>query len=101
MLEIDDSIFGCLLRRIDTQGVLCTVTFSSGFQILTLMGLTIFTSFTSFVDLDPVPLSKVGTHLLASQGSIGKDMNSLTFLSFLRNASSYFATTYCMPKEPY
>ena len=42
---------------------------------------------------DPVPLSKVGTHLLASMGSKGKNRNSL---ACLRNADSHSAVTYCV-----
>ena len=42
-------------------------------------------------DPGPVLLSKLGTHLLASPGNIGDDMNSL---SCLRNANSYCAVTY-------
>ena len=41
---------------------------------------------------EPVPLSKVGTRLLASLGSNGKKRNSL---ACLRNAGSYSAMTYC------
>ena len=46
------------------------------------------------VSLDPVPLSKMGTHLLASLGSKGRNGNSL---ACLRNAGSYSALTYCIP----
>jgi hypothetical protein len=42
--------------------------------------------------LDPVPLSKMETHLLASQGSKGKNRNPL---ACLRNASFHSAVTYC------
>jgi len=42
--------------------------------------------------LDPVPLSKMGTHLLASLGSKGKNGNSL---ACLRNAGSHSAESYC------
>ena len=40
----------------------------------------------SLSGLDPVPLSKMGTHLLASLGSKGKNRNSL---ACLRNAGSH------------
>ena len=43
--------------------------------------------------LDPVPLSKIGTRLLASLGSKGKNRNPL---ACLRNAGSYFAESYCI-----
>ena len=42
--------------------------------------------------MDPVPLSKIGTHLLASLGSKGKNRNPL---ACLRNAGSYFGVSYC------
>ncbi len=42
--------------------------------------------------MDPVPPSKIGTHLLASLGSKGKNRNSL---ACLRNAGSHSAVTYC------
>ena len=42
--------------------------------------------------LDPVPLSKMGTHLLASLGSKGEKRNSL---ACLKNAGSHSAVTYC------
>ena len=42
--------------------------------------------------LDPVSLSKIETHLLASLGSKGKNRNSLTCL---RNTGFYSAATYC------
>jgi len=41
----------------------------------------------------PVPLSKMGTHLLASLGSKGKNRNSL---ACLRNAGSHSAVKYCL-----
>ena len=47
----------------------------------------------SLSGLDPVPLLKIGTRLLASLGSKGKNRNSL---ACLRNAGSYFVVTYCM-----
>ena len=47
----------------------------------------------SLSGLDPVPLSKMGTHLLASLGSKGKNRNSL---ACLRNAGSHSAVTYCI-----
>ena len=43
--------------------------------------------------LDPVPLLKIGTQLLASLGSKGKNRNSA---ACLRNANSYSAESYCM-----
>ena len=43
--------------------------------------------------MDPVPLSKIGTRLLASLGIKGKNRNPL---ACLRNAGSYFAITYCI-----
>ena len=46
----------------------------------------------SLSGLDPVPLSKIGTHLLASLGIKGKNRNSL---ACLRNAGSHFAESYC------
>ena len=46
----------------------------------------------SLAGLDQVPLSKIGTGLLASLGSKGKIRNSL---ACLRNAGSYFVVTYC------
>ena len=46
----------------------------------------------SLSGLDPVPLSKIGTRLLASLGSKGKNRNSLVCL---RNAGSHSAVTYC------
>jgi hypothetical protein len=46
----------------------------------------------SLSGFDPVPLSKIGTHLLASLGIKGKNRNPL---ACLRNAGSYFAITYC------
>ena len=42
--------------------------------------------------MDPVSLSKIGTDLLASLGSKGKNGNPL---ACLRNAGSHFAVTYC------
>ena len=48
----------------------------------------------SLSGLDPVPLSKIGTRLLASLGSKGKNRNSL---ACLRNAGS--AESYCSPKS--
>jgi hypothetical protein len=47
--------------------------------------------------LDPVPLSKMGTHLLASLGSKGKNRNSL---ACLRNAGSHSAESYCKSQLP-
>ena len=44
------------------------------------------------VDLGLVPLSKIGTHLLASSDIIEKNRNSL---ACLRNAGPYFAESYC------
>jgi hypothetical protein len=41
---------------------------------------------------DPVPLSKIGTRLLASLGNKGKNRNPL---ACLRNAGSYSGMTYC------
>ena len=41
---------------------------------------------------DPVPLSKIGTHLLASLGTKGRNGNSL---ACLRNAGSHSAESYC------
>ena len=49
----------------------------------------------SLSGLDPVPLSKIGTRLLASLGSKGKNRNSL---ACLRNAGSYSAESYCTEK---
>ena len=49
----------------------------------------------SLSDLDPVPLSKIGTRLLASLGSKGKNRNSL---ACLRNAASHSAESYCACK---
>ena len=46
----------------------------------------------SLSGLDPVPLSKIGTRLLASLSSKRKNRN---FLACLRNGSSYYAVTYC------
>ena len=46
----------------------------------------------SLSGLDPVPLSKIGTRLLASLGSKAKNRNSV---ACLRNAGSYSAVTYC------
>ena len=46
----------------------------------------------SLSELDPVPLSKMGTHLLASLGSKGKNRNSL---ACLRNAGFHSAVKYC------
>ena len=43
---------------------------------------------------DPVPLSKIGTRLLASLASKGK----MGTLACLRNAGSYFAESYCTGK---
>jgi len=48
------------------------------------------------VGLDLVPLSKIGTHLLASSDIIENNTNSLTRL---RNAGSYFAVTYCRRRQ--
>jgi len=45
----------------------------------------------SLSGLDPVPLSKIGTRLLASLGRKGKNRNSL---ACLRNAGSYSAVSY-------
>ena len=45
----------------------------------------------SLSGLDPVPLSKIGTHLLASLGG-RKNRNSL---ACLRNTGSHSAVTYC------
>jgi len=50
----------------------------------------------SLSGLDPVPLSKTGTRLLASLGSKGKNRNSL---AYLRNAGSYSAQSYCTTSE--
>ena len=47
----------------------------------------------SLSGLDPVPLSKIGTHSLASMGSKGKNRNSL---ACLRNAGSHSAESYCI-----
>src|SRR6056300_1308970 len=47
----------------------------------------------SILGLDPVSLSKIETHLLASLGNKGKNSNSLTCL---RNAGFYSAVTYCI-----
>ena len=46
----------------------------------------------SLSGLDPVPLLKIGTRLLASLGSKGKNRNSL---ACLRNAGFHSAVTYC------
>ena len=46
----------------------------------------------SLSGLDPVPLSKIGTHLLASLGSKEENRDSL---ACLRNAGSYSAESYC------
>src|SRR6056300_322305 len=46
----------------------------------------------SISGLDPVSLSKIGTHLLASLGSKGKNRNSL---ACLRNAGFHSAESYC------
>ena len=46
--------------------------------------------------MDPVSLSKIETHLLASLGSKGKNRNSL---ACLRNAGFHSAVTYCMTDE--
>src|SRR6056300_236068 len=46
----------------------------------------------SISGLDPVSLSKIETHLLASLGSKGKNRNSL---ACLRNAGFYSAESYC------
>ena len=46
----------------------------------------------SLSGLDPVSLSKIETHLLASLGSTGKNRNSL---ACLRNAGFHSAVTYC------
>ena len=51
----------------------------------------------SLSGLDPVPLSKMETRLLASLGSKGKNRNSLTCL---RNAGFYSAVTYCTSSQP-
>ena len=50
----------------------------------------------SLAGLDPVPLSKIGTRLLASLGSKGKNRNPL---ACLRNAGSYSGMTYCIGKR--
>ena len=50
----------------------------------------------SLSGLDPVPLSKIGTRLLASLGSKGKNRNPV---ACLRNAGSYSAVTYCIRQE--
>ena len=50
----------------------------------------------SLASLDPVPLSKIGTGLLAAPGSKGKERSSLTGL---RNAASYCTTLYCIVSE--
>ena len=50
----------------------------------------------SLSGLDPAPLSKIGTYLLASLGSKGKNSNSLDCLG---NAGSYSAESYCKDKE--
>src|SRR6056300_1683319 len=50
----------------------------------------------SILGLDPVSLSKIETHLLASLGSKGKNRNSL---ACLRNAGFYSAVTYCTPSD--
>ena len=50
----------------------------------------------SLSGLDPVSLSKIETHLLASLGSKGKNRNSL---ACLRNAGFYSAVTYCSTAE--
>jgi len=42
--------------------------------------------------LDPVPLSKIGTHLLASLGIKGKNRDSLACLG---NAGSHSVESYC------
>ena len=47
----------------------------------------------SLSGLDPVSLSKIETHLLASLGSTGKNRNSL---ACLRNAGFHFAESYCI-----
>ena len=46
----------------------------------------------SLSGLDPVPLSKMGTHLLASLGNKGKKKT----LACLRNAGFYSAESYCI-----
>jgi len=46
----------------------------------------------SLSGLGPVPLSKMGIHLLASLDSKGKNRNSL---ACLRNAGSHSAESYC------
>ena len=49
----------------------------------------------SILGLDPVSLSKIETHLLASLGSKGKNRNSL---ACLRNAGFHSAETNCISK---
>ena len=46
--------------------------------------------------MDLVPLSKIGTHLLASSDIMVNNRNSL---ACLRNACSYFAVTYCTDRQ--
>ena len=48
----------------------------------------------SLSGLDPVPLSKIGTRLLACLGSKGKNRSPL---ACLRNAGSYSARSCCIP----
>ena len=48
----------------------------------------------SLEGVDPVSLSKIETHLLASLGSTGKKRKSL---ACLRNACFHFAESYCTP----
>ena len=48
----------------------------------------------SLSGLEPVPLSKIGIRLLTSLGINGKNRNPL---AYLRNAGSYFSSTYCRP----
>ena len=49
----------------------------------------------SLSGLDPVSLSKIETHLLASLGSKGKNRNSL---ACLRNAGFHSAESYCITR---
>jgi len=73
----------CALTR--TGGSLCTIKLKSAWRKPAAL---------SLAGLDPVPLSNIGTRLLASLDSKGKNRNSLTE-AWLRNAGSYFTMTYC------
>ena len=90
-----------LTRGLDTWRAKAVTTKNRGACALTRAGGSLYTidfksdggePNLSISGLDPVPLSKIETHLLASLGSKGKMRNSL---ACLRNSEFHSAESYC------